>query len=129
MAAEYGWGIGIFDDGVMRPTVTDPGGNWRTEFDTDSGTLFGYNGQTNFGALQGLVGGNSAPCVATNVAPAYSQGSCITVDDERLIRVSAGGSLIWASPLGPIRMDLAYPIIKGKYDQLMLFNFSGGTTF
>ena len=96
---------------------------------TDAGTLFGYNGQTNFGALQGLVGGNNAPCVPTNVAPAYSQGSCITVDDERMIRVSAGGSLIWASPLGPIRMDLAYPIIKGRYDQLMLFNFSGGTTF
>jgi outer membrane protein insertion porin family len=96
---------------------------------TDAGTLFGYNGQTNFGALQGLPGGNGAPCVPTNVAPLYTQGSCITVDDERIIRVSAGGSLIWASPLGPIRVDLAYPIIKGKYDQTEFLNFSGGTTF
>ena len=96
---------------------------------TDAGTLFGYNGPTNFGALQGLPGGNSAPCVPTYVAPLYTQGSCISVDDERLIRVSAGGSLIWASPLGPIRVDLAYPIIKGKYDQTQFFSFSGGTTF
>ena len=96
---------------------------------SDAGTLFGYNGQTNFGALQGLQGGNSAPCVPTFAAPAYSQGSCINVDDERLIRVSVGGSLIWSSPLGPIRIDLAYPVIKGRYDQTEFVNFSGGTTF
>jgi outer membrane protein insertion porin family len=96
-------------------------------FFTDAGTLFGYNGQTNFAVLQGLPAG--AACVPTNAAPLYTQGSCITVDDERIIRVSAGGSLIWASPLGPIRIDLAYPIIKGKYDQTEYVNFSGGTTF
>ncbi|MBE0543736.1 MAG: DUF11 domain-containing protein [Verrucomicrobia bacterium] len=43
MAGEYGWGIGVFDDGVMRSNVTAAGGNWRVEFDTDAGTLFGYN--------------------------------------------------------------------------------------
>jgi outer membrane protein insertion porin family len=40
-----------------------------------------------------------------------------------------GASLIWASPLGPIRIDYAYAITKGKYDQIQQFNFSGGTTF
>lgn len=44
MAGEYGWGIALFDHGIMRSNVTASGGNWRVEFDTDSGTLFGYNG-------------------------------------------------------------------------------------
>ena len=63
--------------------------------------------------LLGLPCGR-APCVPTDVAPLYTQGSCISVDDERLIRSSAGGSLIWASPLGPIRVDFAYPDHQGQ---------------
>ena len=43
MALEYGRGIAVFDDGIMRSNVTAFGGNWRLAFDTDSGTLFGYN--------------------------------------------------------------------------------------
>jgi outer membrane protein insertion porin family len=31
--------------------------------------------------------------------------------------------------MGPIRFDLAYPVLKGKYDQTQFFNFTGGTTF
>ena len=93
----------------------------------DAGTLFGYNGQTNFATLQGYAAGT--PCVPTNVAPTYSQGSCIQVDDERTIRSSIGGSLIWASPLGPIRVDAAYALTKGKYDQTQVISFSGGSTF
>ena len=46
-----------------------------------------------------------------------------------MIRSSVGASLIWASPLGPIRFDYAYAIIKGKYDQLQSFNFTGGAQF
>ena len=87
----------------------------------DAGTLFGYQSQTNF------AGGH--PCTPTNVAPLYTQGNCIDLDDEKTIRSSAGLSLIWASPLGPIRVDYAYAITKGKYDQVQQFNFTGGTTF
>ena len=32
-------------------------------------------------------------------------------------------------PLGPIRLDFALPILKGKYDQTQFFNFSGGASF
>ena len=59
----------------------------------------------------------------------YTQQSCLNVDDERTIRSSVGASLIWASPLGPIRFDYAYAITKGKYDQMQAFNFSGGAQF
>ncbi|HLH47869.1 MAG TPA: outer membrane protein assembly factor BamA [Roseiarcus sp.] len=87
----------------------------------DAGTLFGFQSQTNF------AGGGV--CTPGNTAPLYTQGNCIALDDERTIRSSVGASLIWASPLGPIRIDYAYAITKGKYDQIQQFNFSGGTTF
>jgi outer membrane protein insertion porin family len=93
----------------------------------DAGTLFGYRGQTNFSPLLGLPSG--AACVPTNVAPNFTQGNCIQVDDEHSIRSSIGASLIWASPLGPIRIDYAYAVTKGKYDQTQAINFSGGSTF
>jgi outer membrane protein insertion porin family len=93
----------------------------------DAGTLFGYNGQKNFSNLLGLPA--NSPCIATNTAPLYTQGSCLAVDDEKTIRTSVGASLIWASPLGPIRIDYAFPVIKGKYDQTEFINFSGGSSF
>jgi outer membrane protein insertion porin family len=105
----------------------------------DAGTLFGYQGQTNFSSLYGLP--STTACWASNAAvttplPAapktqtpYIQSNCVDVDDERTIRSSVGASLIWASPLGPIRIDYAYAITKGKYDQLQAFNFTGGANF
>jgi outer membrane protein insertion porin family len=53
----------------------------------------------------------------------------LLVDDEHTIRSSVGASIIWASPLGPIRLDYAYAVTKGKYDQLQAFNFTGGASF
>jgi outer membrane protein insertion porin family len=93
----------------------------------DAGTLFGYRGQTNFATLLGMAPGSA--CIPTDRAPTFTQGSCIIVDDESKIRSSVGASLIWASPLGPIRVDYAYAVTKGKFDQLQAISFSGGSTF
>ena len=96
----------------------------------DAGTLFGYQGQTNFSSLFGLP--SSTACwkgnSATTTTP-FIQSNCINVNDDSTIRSSVGASLIWASPLGPIRIDYAYAITKGKYDQLQAFNFTGGANF
>jgi outer membrane protein insertion porin family len=45
------------------------------------------------------------------------------------IRSSVGASLIWASPLGPIRFDFAKALTKSDSDQTQFFRFTGGTTF
>jgi outer membrane protein insertion porin family len=45
------------------------------------------------------------------------------------IRSSVGVGLIWDSPFGPLRFDLAYPITKEPYDIKQLFMFGGGTRF
>jgi outer membrane protein insertion porin family len=93
----------------------------------DAGTLLGFQGQTNFSNLLGLP--KNTPCYASNVAPTYTQSNCVTLDDERTIRSSLGASILWSSPLGPIRLDFAYPITKGKYDQTQFVNFTGGASF
>jgi outer membrane protein insertion porin family len=90
----------------------------------DAGTLFGYQGATDFSKVLGYT---YCPTAGTN--PAFTQASCLDVADDHTIRSSVGASLIWASPLGPIRIDYAYAVTKGKYDQLQAFNFSGGASF
>ena len=94
----------------------------------DAGTLFGYHGQTDFSSYLGYTSCLSPAAIATQGGLLWQQ-SCIKVDDENVIRSSVGASLIWASPLGPIRIDYAYAVTKGKYDQLQAFNFTGGASF
>jgi outer membrane protein insertion porin family len=80
----------------------------------DAGTLYGYDAGTNFGYL----------------APPNAVGpTTLTVLDSHLIRSSVGASLLWQSPLGPIRFDLAYPITKAYGDRTQIFRFTGGTSF
>ncbi len=89
---------------------------------SDAGTSFGYTGRTNF-----TPGGGA--CIPGDVEPAYTQGTCVTVRDSAAIRSSVGASILWASPLGPIRFDYAYALSKDKYDVTQAFRFSGGTAF
>jgi outer membrane protein insertion porin family len=49
--------------------------------------------------------------------------------DDTMIRSAAGVGLIWDSPFGPLRFDLAYPITKQSYDHTQIFRFGGGTKF
>jgi outer membrane protein insertion porin family len=49
--------------------------------------------------------------------------------DSPAIRMSAGASLIWESPFGPLRFDFAYPFLKQSYDRTQWFAFGGGAHF
>ncbi|HEY3887720.1 MAG TPA: outer membrane protein assembly factor BamA [Caulobacteraceae bacterium] len=51
------------------------------------------------------------------------------VKDDLALRASAGISVFWKSPLGPIRIDLAAPILKQRYDKTQTFSFSTSTRF
>jgi outer membrane protein insertion porin family len=88
----------------------------------DAGALWGFNGQTNFT--------NGAAVTPSNTFPLFTQGNTITVGDDTMqVRTSVGASIIWSSPLGPIRFDFAKAITKNQFDQTQFFRFSGGTTF
>jgi len=52
-----------------------------------------------------------------------------TVEDDLHLRASAGISVFWKSPLGPIRIDLSDVLAKDKYDKTENFKFSTSTRF
>jgi outer membrane protein insertion porin family len=99
----------------------------------DAGTLFNYQGYKAFNVIGGrTIGTNGFPiggCTVTNSAPNFSQGNCLNVSDDKVIRTSIGAGLLWQSPLGPIRFDYSFPITKGRFDRTQAFRFSGGGSF
>lgn len=52
-----------------------------------------------------------------------------TVIDDDTIRSSVGASLLWDSPMGPLRMDFAYALTKEDYDRTQVFSFGASTKF
>jgi outer membrane protein insertion porin family len=51
------------------------------------------------------------------------------VEDSPAIRLSTGIGVSWKSPVGPIRLDVGYPIVKERFDQTQFFRVSFGTKF
>ena len=52
-----------------------------------------------------------------------------TVKDDLGLRASAGISVFWTSPLGPIRLDFSQVLAKETYDKTEAFRFSTATQF
>ena len=50
-------------------------------------------------------------------------------NDNGKIRVGAGVGVSWLSPLGPLAIDLAEPVVKEDGDKTELFRLSFGTRF
>jgi len=49
------------------------------------------------------------------------------VKDNLALRVSAGISMNWKSPFGPVKIDLGVPVVKAPYDRTEFIHFSAGT--
>jgi outer membrane protein insertion porin family len=56
-------------------------------------------------------------------------GNTFTVDDSANIRASVGLSLFWDSTFGPIRINVAYPLLTEDGDEKEYFRFTAGTRF
>jgi outer membrane protein insertion porin family len=66
------------------------------------------------------------------MGPTFSPltGETMTLSSSNMfVNTAAGVGLIWASPFGPLRFDLAYPITKRSYDKTQIFRFGGGASF
>jgi outer membrane protein insertion porin family len=74
----------------------------------DAGSVWGYKGPTSY---------------------SLSPGEQFLFKDDNTIRSSVGAGLIWDSPFGPLRFDLAYALSKASYDRTQIFRFGGGTKF
>jgi outer membrane protein insertion porin family len=70
----------------------------------DAGNVWGYGGPTYF--------------------PTFGQS--VRVADSTFVRSSVGAGLVWDSPLGPLRVDYAFPLTKTGYDVLQPFHFGVG---
>jgi outer membrane protein insertion porin family len=51
------------------------------------------------------------------------------IKDNLALRASAGVSIFWKSPMGPIRFDLSQVLAKEDYDKTETFRFSTNTRF
>jgi len=51
------------------------------------------------------------------------------LQDDPTIRSSVGASILWNSPVGPLRMDFAKALTKEKYDEEQFFRFGASTKF
>jgi outer membrane protein insertion porin family len=88
----------------------------------DAGSLFGA------GALAKSL---NAQCGAPGFTDANGvtsyPGVCLA--DSSAIRASAGFGILWNSPLGPLRLDIAKAFIKEAYDKEQLIRFGASTRF
>jgi outer membrane protein insertion porin family len=76
----------------------------------------------------GSLWGASLPnTVAQGCSPGDTTQVCLA--DSSAIRSSVGASLMWASPVGPIRMDFAKVLTKQSYDDEQFFRFGAATKF
>ncbi len=83
---------------------------------------FGVSGRvfSDFGSLFGV---DQQAIITT------STSSVTSFTNSRALRLSAGTGLSWKSPLGPIRLDVALPILKQPLDKREFFRVGFGTRF
>ncbi len=83
---------------------------------------------SDFGTV-GLVQ-DKAPCFFAGGNPATPDPTTDTcIKDDLALRASAGLSVYWNSPFGPVRLDFSQILNKEDYDQTESFRFSAGTKF
>jgi len=66
---------------------------------------------------------------ANDLAKELNKEGKITLADESSVRASFGASLMWNSPVGPIRMDFAKAVLKQDFDEEQFFRFGASTKF
>src|SRR6185369_5231750 len=94
----------------------------------DAGSLFGAGASSK--KLFASPGGNSCgqPLMIDPVTgQVLNTGICL--QDSTAIRASVGFGILWNSPLGPLRLDIAKALLKESYDKEQLIRFGASTRF
>ncbi|CAN7349323.1 outer membrane protein assembly factor BamA [Phenylobacterium sp. LjRoot219] len=80
----------------------------------------------------GTLGGLDSDVTGKNgelIDPTNPDSGRYDIRDNYALRASAGLSVFWRSPMGPIRFDFSHVLAKEDYDKTELFRFSTGTRF
>ncbi len=119
------YGIGTFEIKIPLPLPKEYG--IRTSLFTDFGTV-GLVDEDNK-----VINDNLALWVNPEtglLCTASPSANCIKpIQDDLSLRASAGVSVSWDSPFGPVRFDFAKVLRKEDYDRTEGFRFSAGTSF
>ncbi len=91
------------------------------------GSVFSDFG-TSFGAPEDseVQGPGPGGCLTPVPATTFN---CDVVGKDVALRAAVGAGVIWQSPFGPLRLDVAYPLVKESFDETELVRFSVGTRF
>ncbi|HJU32254.1 MAG TPA: BamA/TamA family outer membrane protein, partial [Hyphomicrobiaceae bacterium] len=93
----------------------------------DVGSLYGAGASVK--NLFKSPGGNSCG-EALIINPDGTVGNTgICLADATSIRASVGFGILWNSPLGPLRLDIAKAILKESFDKEQLIRFGASTRF
>ena len=88
----------------------------------DAGSLFGAGA-----GAQALNNQCGLPVTRDANGFITNQGICLA--DSSAVRAAAGASIIWESPLGPLRLDISKPFLKERFDDEQLIRFGASTRF
>lgn len=58
----------------------------------------------------------------------FDRQSSAIIDDQTY-RITAGAGVNWRSPIGPLRLQLGFPLVKADGDRQQVFSFAVGTKF
>jgi outer membrane protein insertion porin family len=79
------------------------------------------------GTLGLLDAKSKISCSTSSATPPVK--TCDTIKDDLSLRATAGLSVFWKSPMGPIRFDFSQVLSKENYDRTETFRFSTSTRF
>lgn len=106
-------------------------GSFQLTFPTGLPKEYGISGAlfAEFGGL-GILDPNDrrTQIFTTGIAPNTTTFKSF-VDDSLSLRASAGVSIFWDSPFGPVQFDFAQPFAREEYDETESFRFSTRTRF
>ena len=92
----------------------------------DAGSL--YDSTRDIKALAAKFGcGSTLPAGTFKNQTSNRTGLCLQDSDS--VRAAAGASVIWNSPVGPLRLDFAKALLKEPYDKEQFFRFGASTKF
>jgi outer membrane protein insertion porin family len=92
----------------------------RMYVSTTAETLFDIPGVPKDMGVRGAVFADAGSLWGTNSTAAALPG---LQGDKPAFRASAGVGLIWDSPIGGLRADYAFPLVKQPFDKLQPFSF------
>ncbi len=102
-------------------------GTVETTFPIGLPEALGISGEvfSDFGTVFNSGQKSVASAAGTNCNGAFA----CSVFDTASLRASIGAGLIWVSPFGPLKFEVAYPLVKSATDETQIWRFSIGTSF